>query len=1567
VVRRELDQYFSAEEAGLADGAKVAITGVDVGSVADAGTGLDQPALSASRTTASPAAGPRPLPPFPRKFSPAVLLVYIGAVLLVYLGIALFLGAHTPGVFVQVSVSLLLAPVIWQVGGWLYRARRARTAATGTSPAAGRTDLQWTVRATLRLALAASLLWIVWVRGGAWQYGVVVAVALPIAIGLPRRLTNRDWAEPRPDRPPSAWVTIGQLAVLNALVALALLDTARFPFGFWAIHTKIAYAIMCGADVLLLKSALAASRAVKGQAAQNYVLTPGGDQAVTATGSRQGGRALPKRPARFRSRPLTRLGGRARPVIASCAVALAFVWVGYAHPGPLVIVAALVIGAAVLALTDVNRRQAITMLLAVGFGISAADYMGWRIAVTNWPGWWIAVPLLFAEMLGAIHTLGFQLTVWPWPPPVLEAGEAPAPREVFMLIATVNEGVDIIRQTLTGCLAARERYLAQYPDGQVTIVVCNDGLVAKYPHWTDIVELAQELGVCCVTRTIPGGAKAGNIENARQHYRITGSRLMAIFDADQVPTADFLVKTVPPFADPKIGWVQTGQYYSNLANPVSRWADDQQSMFYNLLCPGKAALNAAFICGTNVVLRAAALDEIGGLPQDSVTEDFAASIKLHARWRSIYLTDILATGLGPLDVPSFLKQQGRWALGTLTAFRGHWADILLPRKNGLRLGQRIQYFLAGTHYLCGLRDLIYIISPALFIFTGVPAVRTATLSQYMLHFLPYGLLGLVGMWYCARGVTGLRGVIIGFGSTPALLSSLYATVTFRKKPFALTSKSRDGRQSHRYLGVYIAPLILCFAALAWTTQVHGRQATSMFISLLWVVYSIVMLLSYLWLAYADIRARRAGEEEMLARQPYPAKMLIRGSSVRPVLNLGLAALVASPLLLGLRLASLPMFGKSAAAFAITAQQADARYVGVSVPVRQLTSAPPLLERDLGVGFSIMGRTQLITDQFDSAWASELATRGARPWITLQFGVLGAHQLAPLDANLPAIYNGVDDSALRRWATEIRDFGKPVYLTVLLQVDRNWAVSSAVADGGIPQDVPKAWLHIQSVFRSVGANNVGWVWAPADPLHDQQFAPPPSSIDAVLQDFIDYPGTQWGNPGKALPSLVKRYPGKPIFVEVAADGPAAEKVAWLARLRTALADCPQVYALLYHEGGPLLNGTPAQLKAWSEASDPQSLAAWRQIVTTLRGKAGHGDLCRALCQAGDRGRGRAGTRPGAGAPLAAARGARAPVGGRHHGAAQLGVPGRGPLRVRGPADYPPLGRWARPAAGLRFLLLRLPVHLPADRRVSGHDRRAHARARLQPGLHARRDYDRLPDDGQALRPPARDLRGRRLRADRRGPVPQPAGHLRSSVPAADRGGRRAGRARRHDPAGVARPGDRSCDGPRHPHEVRCAAIYPRGVLDRGLRRPGLRRVAAGAHPPANGTGVLRGQPGRRLQADGQGGLSRDRRQHHQPGGRQQGAPARAAPASRASHGRRALPHRLRRPAARHAAAVAVATDLAGALRVLVAYSRLPPLRARTHLARQAHGVRDVLRRPAGRLRAGLAVRGRARVARRPVPG
>ena len=378
---------------------------------------------------------------------------------------------------------------------------------------------------------------------------------------------------------------------------------------------------------------------------------------------------------------------------------------------------------------------------------------------------------------------------------------------------------------------------------------------ALAPHWQETEVLAQRLGVTCITRTVGGGAKAGNIENARQQLKASGEALIVIFDADQIAQPEFLLKTVSPFADPGVGWVQTGQYYYNLDNPVARWANDQQGLFYRVLCPGKSAQNAAFICGTNVMLRGRALDEIGGLPQNSVTEDFEASIRLHPRWRGIFLSEELAHGLGPLDLASYFGQQRRWAIGTLGVLRSHWRALILPQWDGLSVAQRVQYGLACTHYLCGVRDLIYIIAPLVFLVTHTPAVRGAYLSTFLWHFLPYWAASQVAFWYVARGKTSLGGIVIGFGSFPALLGSFLTVLRGGRGTFTVTSKTRARGRRQWPLLPHVIALVACLVALGITLWPHGAQGPVL-VSVLWVGYTVLMLGGMLWLGLEDERVKR---------------------------------------------------------------------------------------------------------------------------------------------------------------------------------------------------------------------------------------------------------------------------------------------------------------------------------------------------------------------------------------------------------------------------------------------------------------------------------------------------------------------------------------------------------------------------------------------------------------------------------------------------------------------------------------------------------------------------------------
>ena len=107
-------------------------------------------------------------------------------------------------------------------------------------------------------------------------------------------------------------------------------------------------------------------------------------------------------------------------------------------------------------------------------------------------------------------------------------------------------------------------------------------------------------------------------------------RMLAAFDSDGVAL------------------VQTPQYYANArTNRIAGAAWGQQALFFGAIARGKDAHGAMFCCGTNVMIRRAPLEAVGGFPETSLTEDFTLSVMLQERgWHTRYLPEVLASGLG---------------------------------------------------------------------------------------------------------------------------------------------------------------------------------------------------------------------------------------------------------------------------------------------------------------------------------------------------------------------------------------------------------------------------------------------------------------------------------------------------------------------------------------------------------------------------------------------------------------------------------------------------------------------------------------------------------------------------------------------------------------------------------------------------------------------------------------------------------------------------------------------------------------------------------------------------------
>ena len=380
-------------------------------------------------------------------------------------------------------------------------------------------------------------------------------------------------------------------------------------------------------------------------------------------------------------------------------------------------------------------------------------------------------PVLFAVLVAAElfnfgQAVGFWLTCVRQPRHPTVAPSIGRPVDVDVLIPVYNEPVEVVEATIDAARSMR--------GARVHVALLDDGDSSAMRH------MARRLGVRYVQRADHSGAKAGNINHA---LTLTGAAFVAVFDCDHVPDAAFLEQTLGHFRDDRVAFVQTPQYYANSeSGGLTRAAWAQQALFFGAIARGKETATSMFCCGTNVVFRRDALVSIGGFPEDSLTEDFQLSIRLHeAGWRSVYVSKVLARGLGPEDLASYVSQQHRWARGCLSSI----PTIIrarLPRR------QRVQYLLSALYFLTGWTVLVYLSLPVIRITTGSQPIAGATADQFLLHFGPYFALSLAALAAVGTGTYTYAAFSLAFSTFWIHIHASLRAILRRPGRFVVTPK-----------------------------------------------------------------------------------------------------------------------------------------------------------------------------------------------------------------------------------------------------------------------------------------------------------------------------------------------------------------------------------------------------------------------------------------------------------------------------------------------------------------------------------------------------------------------------------------------------------------------------------------------------------------------------------------------------------------------------------------------------------------------------------------------------------
>jgi cellulose synthase (UDP-forming) len=247
---------------------------------------------------------------------------------------------------------------------------------------------------------------------------------------------------------------------------------------------------------------------------------------------------------------------------------------------------------------------------------------------------------------------------------------------------------------------------------------------------------------------------------------------------------------LPEFVDSRVSYVQSPQYYANSdVNRLSGAAWSQQALFFGPIARGKDAHRSMICCGTNVMFRREALEEVGGFPTDSLTEDFALSIELHERgWESVYVSEVLAAGYGPEDLAAYTSQQHRWARGCLGT---------IPRvmRAKLPLRRKAQYMLSACYFLSGWTVALYLTLPVVRILFGLQPLAGSEADTFLAAFAPYFALSLATVASVGAGKYTFAAYSLATSTFWLHLHATWQVIRRQSRGFVVTPKSGDtGRQ-----------------------------------------------------------------------------------------------------------------------------------------------------------------------------------------------------------------------------------------------------------------------------------------------------------------------------------------------------------------------------------------------------------------------------------------------------------------------------------------------------------------------------------------------------------------------------------------------------------------------------------------------------------------------------------------------------------------------------------------------------------------------------------------------------
>lgn len=365
---------------------------------------------------------------------------------------------------------------------------------------------------------------------------------------------------------------------------------------------------------------------------------------------------------------------------------------------------------------------------------------------------------------------------------VLLGGSYSLRSSLDVFVPTVNEPLYILEKTLAAAAAI------DYP--QIHLYLLDDGARDS------VKKLADKYGFTYLSRP---DAKTRRYKSVNLNYGLahSNSPYVLTIDADNVVEPTIADDLMGHFSEKNIAFVASRQEYIADEDDFNH-----DHLFYNHMQTGKNANTAAISCGSGVIYRRSALQDIGGFSEWNLVEDLHTSYQLQSKgYQSIYVSQPYVRGLAPKDVSAIYKQRGTWAVDTLRIL--YWDSPLT--KKGLSSRQRLHYFeMAYCYLVSGLfLPIIYMIN--FYTLYSDNLIQNGGL-WYIVFRLPTLLTTLWFFGYLSRGQLTSR---VWTGLFPVYFKASIIALFFRKRipKYKVTPKVDKGRREF----VLILPQLLFIA------------------------------------------------------------------------------------------------------------------------------------------------------------------------------------------------------------------------------------------------------------------------------------------------------------------------------------------------------------------------------------------------------------------------------------------------------------------------------------------------------------------------------------------------------------------------------------------------------------------------------------------------------------------------------------------------------------------------------------------------------------------------------------